>query len=523
MIFSGVLQGVVTLSSKVEMMNLEEGRVSEQTLLIFHSDDSVVQALIQVLAGSSYYTIRTATSLNGQFDPTKEPAADLIVLGVAPAGSSYDLCQTLRKDRATRDIPVVMVGDRIPQQIAKAFDVGASDYLSPPFHGEEVIARIQHQLNCYQQRQQLSDQNALLLKEVRERKQVEDALRQAEAKYRRIFENATEGIFQLSEEGAYIGVNPAFAYIFGYDSPEDLIHSITYVGKQFYVEPKRWDELVVYLRQFERIVDAESEVYCKHGKKIWISETIRKVRDVNGDFLYYEGIVHDITDQRQLEMELRQQRKQADRLLVNILPYQIAMRLKSGARSIAESFDEVTVLFADLVNFTAASVQMNPKELVTLLNDIFSTFDRLAERHGLEKIKTIGDAYMVAGGLPVARPDHADAVALMALDMQQAMERFVRPDGKPFQLRLGLNTGPVIAGVIGMRKFAYDLWGDTVNVASRMETTGLPDRIQVSPEVYERLKNRFLFESRGTIAVKGRDDMATYWLIGRRHTYTEDQ
>ncbi|MEM9008968.1 MAG: adenylate/guanylate cyclase domain-containing protein, partial [Cyanobacteria bacterium P01_F01_bin.86] len=411
-----------------------------------------------------------------------------------------------------------MVGDRLPDQIAKAFDVGASDYLSLPLHPQEIIARIQYQLKGYRRRQQLSQQNALLLQEVRERKQVENTLRQTEAKYRRIFENASEGIFQTAEDGGYISVNPSFAQIYGYDSPDDLIQNITNVGKQLYVQPKRWDELVVYLRQFEKIVDAESEVYCKDGSKIWISETIRKVCDVDGQFLYYEGIVHDITERRHIEMELRKQRKQADRLLVNILPYQIAMRLKSGARSIAESFDEVTVLFADLVDFTVASGQMSPKQLVNLLNDIFSTFDRLAERHGLEKIKTIGDAYMLAGGLPISRPDHADAAALMALDMQQAMEEFTRPDGTPFHLRIGLNTGPVIAGVIGVRKFAYDLWGDTVNIASRMETTGLPDRIQVTPEVYERLKNRFMFEPRGTIAVKGRGEMESYWLMGRRHT-----
>jgi class 3 adenylate cyclase len=214
---------------------------------------------------------------------------------------------------------------------------------------------------------------------------------------------------------------------------------------------------------------------------------------------------------------LPQQRKQADRLLVNILPYHIAARLKSGTRTIAESFDEVTVLFADLVDFTAASGQMGPKELVDLLNDVFSTFDRLAERHGLEKIKTIGDAYMAAAGLPLPRPDHIDAVALMALDMQQAIEKYQRPTGEPFQLRIGINTGPVIAGVIGMRKFAYDLWGDTVNIASRMETTGVAGRIQVTPEVYERLHNRFLFEPRGPIMVKGRGPMESYWLTGRKH------
>ncbi|MEL6383208.1 MAG: adenylate/guanylate cyclase domain-containing protein [Cyanobacteria bacterium J06626_18] len=506
------------MNSRVEPTNVSKERGDETTLLIVHADPSATHLLSQALKHCGY-TLQIAESLNGKLPEFRENPADLILIGIPLLNTnSYELCQSFKKGRLTRDIPVIMVGDRTPPQIAKAFNAGASDYLGLPLESEEIVARVQYQLNGYRQRQQLSHQNALLLQEVRERKQVENALRQTEAKYRRIFENATEGIFQTAEDGRYISVNPAFAQIYGYDSPEDLMQSITNVGKQLYVQPKRWDELAVYLRQFEKIVDAESEVYCKDGSKIWISETIRKVTDVDGQFLYYEGIVHDITERRRIEMELRQQRKQADRLLVNILPYQIAMRLKSGARSIAESFDEVTVLFADLVNFTVASGQMSPKQLVNLLNDIFSTFDRLAERHGLEKIKTIGDAYMLAGGLPISRPDHADAAAMMALDMRQALEDFVRPDGTPFQLRVGLNTGPVIAGVIGVRKFAYDLWGDTVNIASRMETTGLPDRIQVTPEVYERLKNRFLFEPRGTIAVKGRGEMESYWLIGRRHT-----
>lgn len=450
-------------------------------------------------------------------DTLIDHGVQLILLGTSlPNLDSYALSQALWKDRKTRDIPVIMVGDRNPHDIARAFEAGARDYMSAPFYREEVLARIQHQLAGRRYRQQLSQQNALLLAEVRERKQAEKALRQTEAKYRRIFENATEGIFQTASDGHYVSVNPALAQIFGYDSPADLLNHITNIGTQLYVQPKRWDELMVYLKQFDKIVDAASEVYRKDGSRVWISETVRKVYDADHQFTFYEGIVHDITEQHQIEMELRKQRKQADRLLTNILPYQIATRLKSGTRTIAENFDEVTVLFADLVDFTAASSQMQPPQLVSLLNDIFSTFDRLAEKHSLEKIKTIGDAYMAAGGLPVARPDHAEAVASMALDMQQSMGEFYRPDGHPFQLRIGINTGSVIAGVIGMRKFAYDLWGDTVNVASRMETTGLPGRIQVTPAVHERLQHAFCFEPRGKIAVKGRGQMTSFWLTGKQ-------
>ncbi len=446
--------------------------------------------------------------------------ADLVLLALSlPGVDSLALCRHIKTVRPLRDIPIVVVGnteDCDGEEAAQAFGAGANEYLPWPSPSPAAIARIEQQITLYRRRQHMSQQNAMLLQEVRERQEAEKALKDAEARYRSIFENANEGIFQITEDGRYLEVNPALAQIYGYSSPEDLITHLVSVQAQLYVQPKRWDELVVYLRQFGKIVGAESAVRRRDGTEIWVSETIRKVVNDTGDFLYYEGIVHDTTERHLIDMELRQQRQQADRLLVNILPYQIAQRLKAGTRTIAENFEDVTVLFADLVDFTAAASQMDPKDLVNLLNQIFSTFDRLAEHYQLEKIKTIGDAYMAAGGLPVLHPDHVDAVALMALDMQEAMGKFHRPDGSLFRLRIGIHTGSVIAGVIGRRKFAYDLWGDTVNLASRMESTGLPGRIQVSGRVNERLKSRFILEPRGTIAVKGGGLIDTYWLVGRR-------
>lgn len=212
---------------------------------------------------------------------------------------------------------------------------------------------------------------------------------------------------------------------------------------------------------------------------------------------------------------LKESQEQTDRLLLNILPSPIAERLKQDTSAIAEQFDEVTILFADIVGFTTLSIRMNPTELVNLLNEIFSTFDELTEKHGLEKIKTIGDAYMVVGGLPVAKADHAEAVAQMALDMQIAIAHFQAKYSEQLQIRIGINTGSVVAGVIGMKKFIYDLWGDAVNVASRMESSGVPGNIQVTEATYERLKGQYKFEKRGQITVKGRGEMTTYWLLDK--------
>jgi adenylate cyclase len=215
-------------------------------------------------------------------------------------------------------------------------------------------------------------------------------------------------------------------------------------------------------------------------------------------------------------IELEAEQERSNRLLLNILPEAVARQLKQEHRTIAEHFAEASVLFADIVGFTQLSAGIPPQELVTLLNQIFSTFDQLAEQHRLEKIKTVGDSYMVVGGLPLERPDHLEAITDMAIEMQKAIAQFSVEPEQPFSIRIGINTGPVVAGVIGRKKFIYDLWGDTVNVASRMESLGLPGRIQVTEAVYERLQDGYLFESRGTISVKGKGEMTTYLLLGKR-------
>lgn len=215
-------------------------------------------------------------------------------------------------------------------------------------------------------------------------------------------------------------------------------------------------------------------------------------------------------------IEARAAMEKSDRLLLNILPEPIADRLKKGQITIADKFPEATVLFADLVGFTEISSAVPPEELVRMMNVIFSAFDRLTEAHGLEKIKTIGDAYMAVGGVPVPDAGHAKAAAEMALDMSEFMREFAAARGMPLSLRIGINTGPVVAGIIGEKKFIYDLWGDTVNTASRMESHGVPGSIHVAESTYARLADDYVFESRGSIYVKGKGEMQTFLLVGRR-------
>ncbi len=234
-----------------------------------------------------------------------------------------------------------------------------------------------------------------------------------------------------------------------------------------------------------------------------------------GMFAGYSIERHARTDfllRRTIEAEQRR----SEILLLNILPAAIAERLKRSPGVLADSFPEATVLFADLVAFTPIADRLPPGELVDLLNEVFSAFDQVAERHGLEKIKTMGDCYMVVGGLPVPRPDHAEAVAEAALDMQAALAELNVRRTLSLELRIGIHTGPVVAGVIGTRKFSYDLWGDTVNTASRMESQGVARCVQVSRATYTRLRDKYVLEARGMVDVKGKGEMDTFLLLGKR-------
>ena len=213
---------------------------------------------------------------------------------------------------------------------------------------------------------------------------------------------------------------------------------------------------------------------------------------------------------------LREAQEQSETLLLNVLPKAIADRLKRGESAIADHFESVTVLFADLVGFTEYAARLSPATVVQKLNEIFSAFDHLAELHGVEKIKTMGDGYLAVGGLPVPRPDHAEAIAELALDMQREMELFNQRTGESIEIRTGIHSGPVVAGIVGTTKFTYDLWGDTVNTASRMESHGVPGAIQISEATRRLLDGKYATKARGTIEVKGKGLMATALLTGRR-------
>lgn len=329
-----------------------------------------------------------------------------------------------------------------------------------------------------------------------------------------------------------IFVNKAFCQTYGYNEENEkevLGRHISLIWKEE-KEEKIVDERLKNISYQNLKFDWSGEISSrrKDGREIPISLSRSIVRDENGREVFVVGVIRDITERKQAELVretliqklqekhrlLQVEQKKYERLLLNVLPKPIVERLKIDQSAIADGFIDVTVLFADIVNFTSLTEPMSPEALVKLLNEIFSGFDRLAEKHHLEKIKTIGDAYMVVGGLPIPRSDHAEAVAEMALDMQKVISRYETPDGEPLSLRIGINSGPVVAGIIGLKKFSYDLWGDTVNIAYRMEEHGITGCIQVTESTYERLRDKYIFEKRGVIQVKNKGDMVTYLLKG---------
>lgn len=341
------------------------------------------------------------------------------------------------------------------------------------------------------------------------RKHYEEALFASEQRYRDLFENANDLIQSVDMTGKFVYVNRAWYETMGY-SPVEVQHlNVFDIIHPDYRRHCR--EIFLRVVAGEKIENVEVTFITKDNKHIILEGNIN-CQFVDGTPTATRGIFRDITHRVQAEAALRIQQEQTEQLLLNILPEPIANRLKIQPGNIAEHFTEVSVLFADIVGFTEISSQLSAIQLVELLNQIFSSFDRLCDRYQLEKIKTIGDAYMVVSGLPQRRSDHAEAIANMALDMLTEISRFNQVNHLDFNIRIGIHSGSVVAGVIGIKKFTYDLWGDTVNIASRMESHGIVGKIQVSEDTYNLIRDRFVMEKRGVIQVKGKGLMTTYIL-----------
>jgi PAS domain S-box-containing protein len=350
------------------------------------------------------------------------------------------------------------------------------------------------------------------------RVQAERQLEEQKTYLRLIIDSIPQQIFWKDTQLVFRGCNKNWAMYAQLDSPESVVGKTDYdlVGDRHLAETFRnHDRRIMESNTPELHIIQRKLNPDQSGQSIWLDASKLPIIDAEGKTIGILGVLDDITERKLAEEALHAEQEKSERLLLNILPKAIADRLKQFHGVIADSYASVTVLFADIVGFTNMSSEMTPQALVDLLNLIFSQFDTLSEKYGLEKIKTIGDAYMVAGGIPQPTDNHAAAIAMMALEMQTIMADLRNQTGKQLQIRIGIHTGAVIAGVIGMQKFIYDLWGDTVNIASRMESHSQVGKIQVTDTTYELLKHKFILEERGEIEVKGKGLMTTYWLINK--------
>ncbi|WP_257450531.1 adenylate/guanylate cyclase domain-containing protein [Archangium lipolyticum] len=359
----------------------------------------------------------------------------------------------------------------------------------------------------------------LLLRDLTAHAEIEASLRQQKEYYESLVLNSPVAIITINLRFTVVSWNPAAERLFGYARQEavgrNLLRLVAGEG------PIR-EEAETTAR--EAIQQGKVHTFTRRLRRdgtLLDVELLALPVTVEGEHVGFVAIYHDITELRRLHEQevahlrtIQRERERVDQLLLNILPKPVADRLKQGQRIIVENFPDVTVLFADLVDFTHFSTQHTPPDVLQVLNMVFSVFDQLTDELGVEKVKTIGDAYMAVGGLSLPRSDHAEAMASLALAMRAELLKLGAQLQIPLHLRIGIHSGPVIAGVIGDKKFAYDLWGDTVNTASRMESHGVVDGIHVTEAVHERLRGRYRFQDQGVTHVKGKGPMRTWLLLG---------
>lgn len=326
-----------------------------------------------------------------------------------------------------------------------------------------------------------------------------------------------EGIYGVDLSGNCTFANPACVKLLGFDSDQDLlgrnmhelVHHTLPNG-----DPYPMEECQIYkaFRQGEGI-HVDNEVMWRHDGSSFYAEYWSYPMERQGIVVGSVLTFVDITSRRKLEAQVRAEHARAERLLLNVLPAQIAAQLKAQpGKTIAQKFEGVTALFADIVDFTPLTSRLSPERAVELLNEVFTVFDQMATNYDVEKIKTIGDGYMVVAGAPAPRDDHCDVMARLALDMRDYVDNRVTDDGVKLRIRLGMNSGNAVGAVVGTTKFTYDMWGDAINIASRMESSGVPGKIQVAEGAFSRLNDKYVLAPRGEVNVKGKGDMRTWFL-----------
>ena len=371
----------------------------------------------------------------------------------------------------------------------------------------------------------LQEKNIILQKEISDRLILSNNLKEKEEQLAAVIANIPGVVYRaishIDQSVSMPYISPKIEQLFGI-TVNRFTETFEWIFDLVHPEDRMalYEALEISIRELKQL-DHEYRMPDEMRQPRWV-RVLAQPHKHNLDIIW-DGVIIDTSQQKHMEIaydllleSMESDYKQSEELLQNLFPNEISQQLKLTHNPIAYGYDSVSVLFADIVGFTQICSEFSPTETVNLLNNIFSCFDHLTNEHRLEKIKTIGDQYMVVGGIPNQRSDHAEAIADLALSMQTEISKFQNHLDQPMCLRIGIHSGAVVAGVIGSKKFVYDIWGDTVNIASRMESQGEPQKIQISEITYLKLKDRYTCEQRGKISVKGKGEMNTYWLIDKK-------
>jgi class 3 adenylate cyclase/CheY-like chemotaxis protein len=466
-------------------------------------DDSVQNLdMLEMIFEGSDYERYSATTADAGFDLLQLHGCQIAVIDwMMPDVTGLDMVKRIRREVTDRYVYTILVtAQGGTTSMFEGLESGVDDFLRRPFSPRELRARVKIGERI------IATQEALI--------QSQRAIQQAKQEWEATTDAVTELICLLDGYGRIRRANQTYEeWGLGWvkDAKGVYLHAALanvyqdfgdFLKQHWPFVQKRLDAGLCYE------LNAEDKTFGRHFAVHF--EPIEQEDSLTDG--YAVASISDITQRRNLEIALRSEHQKSEALLLNILPQSISERLKDEEKVIVDEFEQASVLFTDLVGFTAFAATVSPKRLIAILNDIFSRFDALTQAHGLEKIKTIGDAYMVAAGVPLARDDHAQAAVALGLDMVKAVVDFNTSTGLIFGIRVGVHSGPLVAGVIGIHKFAYDLWGDTVNIASRMESTGEPGAVHISTTTADLLPAEFILAKRNPVYVKGRGQMQTYFV-----------
>jgi PAS domain S-box-containing protein len=491
-------------------------------ILIVDDSQTNVDYLVSILQHCDYL-ITTANNGNTALTKAKGNSFDLILLDVVMEGiDGFEVCQELKNFPPTKDVPIIFLTSLTdPEKITRGFEVGAVDYVKKPFNISELKARVQTHLDLKRSKDTIALKN----------KQLAETNKELE-KLSLVASRTSNSVIITDASGNIEWVNEGFTRLTGYKFDEIKVargmklsdwsgnHNIS-------------SDINLCLTTKQSVVFSSVNI-TKAGKGRWVQTTLTPIVGNSGEVVKLIAIDSDITEVKQAEQEIKKknlelaiEKKRSDELLLNILPFDTAEELREFGKARPKHYELTSVLFTDFVGFSKIAEKITPEQLISELDNYFIKFDGITAKYKLEKIKTIGDAYMLAGGIPMANRRNPFDIVLAGLEIQQLMKR-IREEKKlekktAWTLRLGIHSGELITGVVGEMKFAYDIWGDTVNTASRIESAGEAEKVNISGSTYNIIQDFFDCQYRGKIMVKNKGEIDMYFVERIKPEYSLDK